>query len=123
MPAAQFELSPRPWRRSQAPIPQPGFRKSYFEKKHLAHSVPPPPEFGEPLPVKKSQAVLDFLALRRSASAATLQAPGPSADELSTLLRLAARAPDHGKLSPWRFVVLEGAEKQAFVEGLERLAA
>jgi nitroreductase len=89
----------------------------------LAHSVPPPPQFGDPLPVKESQAVLDFLALRRSASAATLQTPGPSADELSTLLRLAARAPDHGKLAPWRFVILEGAAKQTFVEGLEKVAA
>ena len=67
--------------------------------------------------------MLDFLALRRSASAATLQAPGPTAQELDTLLRLAARAPDHGKLSPWRFVILEGAAKQAFIAGLEKVAA
>lgn len=89
----------------------------------MSHSVPDAPEFGQPLPIRPRPQVLDFLALRRSASAATLQAPGPSPDELSTLLRLAARAPDHGKLAPWRFVVLEGDNKAAFIAGLERVAA
>ena len=53
----------------------------------------------------------------------TLSAPGPSKAELRTLLTLAARTPDHGKLSPWRFVLLEGREKQAFVAALEAIAA
>jgi nitroreductase len=86
-------------------------------------SVPDAPQFGDPLPVKASPEVLDFLARRRSASALALRAPGPSADELATLLRLAARAPDHGKLSPWRFVILRGEAKAAFVAGLEAIAA
>lgn len=89
----------------------------------MPQSVPPQPEFGAPLPITESTEVLRFLALRRSASAATLRAPAPSPDELQTLLRLAARAPDHGKLSPWRFVVLEGAGKEAFISGLEQVAA
>ena len=87
-----------------------------------AKAVPTAPQFGDPLPVAASPEVLDFLALRRSASAATLQAPAPSADQLRTLLRLAARVPDHGKLAPWRFVVLQGAGKAAFVAGLEAIA-
>ena len=90
---------------------------------HLTHSVPPPPEFGAPLPISASPEVVNFLALRRSASAATLRPPAPTSEELRTLLRLAARAPDHGKLNPWRFVVLDGAGKAAFVEGLEQIAA
>ena len=86
-------------------------------------SVPPSPAFGESLPQSKSQPVLDFLARRRSASALTLAAPGPSDTELADLLRLAARVPDHGKLAPWRFIVLAGAGKASFAAGLEAIAA
>ncbi|MDQ0462493.1 nitroreductase [Caulobacter ginsengisoli] len=80
------------------------------------------PAFGDPLPQPATPEVLDFLARRRSSSALSLQAPGPSAAQLDELLTLAARVPDHGKLSPWRFVVLEGAGKTAFAEKLEALA-
>jgi nitroreductase len=89
----------------------------------LAVSVPPAPQFGEVLPVEASQAVIDALARRRSASALALRAPGPSPAELADLIRLAARAPDHGKLNPWRFIVLEGEAKAAFAARLETLAA
>lgn len=85
--------------------------------------VPKPPEFGAPAPVKPAPDVLRFLAGRRSASAVSLRAPAPSPDELASLLTLAARVPDHGKLAPWRFVVMEGAGKAAFVAGLEAIAA
>jgi nitroreductase len=51
-----------------------------------------------------------------------LAAPAPSDRELAILLGLATRAPDHGKLAPWRFVILKGEEKSAFVGGLERIA-
>jgi len=89
----------------------------------LAVSLPPQPEFGEVLPIAPSQAVIDALAHRRSASALTLRAPGPSPDELIDLLRLAARAPDHGKLNPWRFVILKGDAKAQYARGLEAMAA
>jgi nitroreductase len=81
------------------------------------------PKFGEPLPITASPETLAFLAARRSASAMTLHAPGPSADQLHILLSIAARAPDHGKLAPWRFVVLSGVNKDGFVAGLEAIAA
>ncbi len=81
------------------------------------------PSFGEPLPIAPSPETIEFLARRRSASAMTLAAPGPDAEALAALLTLAARAPDHGKLSPWRFIVLRDEAKSAFVEGLERIAA
>lgn len=56
-----------------------------------------------------NQPALDFLLTRRSRPAKTLVAPGPDRAALEVLLTAAARAPDHGKLEPWRFIVLEGA--------------
>ena len=85
--------------------------------------IPQAPEFGAPLPIQAAPEVLRFLARRRSASATTLRAPAPTPEELRVLLSLATRAPDHGKLSPWRFVILEGAGKAAFVAALEAIAA
>jgi nitroreductase len=54
---------------------------------------------------------LDFLLTRRSRPARTLSEPGPSRAEMLTLLTAAARVPDHGKLEPWRFIVIEGAAR------------
>ena len=56
-----------------------------------------------------NHAALDFLQTRRSRPAKTLIAPGPTRDALMPLLTAAARSPDHGKLEPWRFIVI-GAE-------------
>jgi nitroreductase len=56
---------------------------------------------------EKNQAALDFLLSRRSTPIPALKAPAPTRDELTTILTAAARSPDHGKLEPWRFVVLE----------------
>lgn len=58
------------------------------------------------MPEKNPQA-LDFLLSRRSRPAKTLTGPVPSRDELVVLLEAAARTPDHGKLEPWRFMVIE----------------
>ncbi|WP_324327081.1 nitroreductase family protein [Paracoccus solventivorans] len=52
---------------------------------------------------------LDFLARRRSRPPKLLSAPAPDREALARLLTVAARVPDHGKLEPWRFVVLERA--------------
>jgi len=59
-------------------------------------------------PLAKNRPVLDFLASRRSRPAKTLRAPYPDREALAPLLEMAARTPDHGKLEPWRFVVLSG---------------
>ena len=64
-------------------------------------------------------ATLDLLLTRRSVPAQMLAAPGPSSDELRTLLTIASRVPDHGKLAPWRFIVFEG---EARVEAGRRLS-
>jgi nitroreductase len=61
---------------------------------------------------------LEMLAHRRSLPPIALGAPGPGGEELPLLLKLAARTPDHGKLAPWRFIVVEGEAR----EKLGRLA-
>lgn len=55
----------------------------------------------------RNQAALDFLLTRRSVTAKTLTGPVPDRAELEVILTAAARTPDHGKLEPWRFIVLE----------------
>ena len=57
---------------------------------------------------RPAPATLALLLSRRSGSAKAMTGPGPSAEELATILKAAARVPDHGKLFPWRFIVFEG---------------
>lgn len=60
---------------------------------------------------------LSHLATRRSASPRNLVAPGPTSEQLARILALASRTPDHGKLVPWRFVVIE--DRARFADVLE----
>ena len=60
--------------------------------------------------------------MRRSASAQLLAAPGPSEAEIEQILHLGARTPDHGKLFPWRFVVLGPQSRAELSEALAALA-
>jgi nitroreductase len=53
---------------------------------------------------------LSALATRRSGKPRDLVAPGPGASQLAGILQVAARTPDHGKLAPWRFVVIDGRD-------------
>lgn len=53
-----------------------------------------------------SQSIIDFMKSRRSVRARDMAAPGPTPDQLQQMLTIAARVPDHGKLAPWRFIVL-----------------
>ncbi|MDQ0395075.1 nitroreductase family protein [Labrys monachus] len=55
---------------------------------------------------------VDLLKTRRSVPPALLTAPGPDAAQLQTLLTIATRVPDHGKLQPWRFVIYQGAARE-----------
>ena len=66
---------------------------------------------------------LYFLRHRRSHPPKTLTGPGPDRHELMNLLTLAARVPDHGKLEPWRFVVLERATLDRLAPELARSVA
>ena len=68
--------------------------------------------------------VMEFLLTRRSRPAKTLAPGGPDRAGLMRLLTAAARCPDHGKLEPWRFVVLAGdARERAATLAAERCAA
>lgn len=62
---------------------------------------------------------LSLLSTRRSGKARDMAAPGPDADQLRTLLKIASRVPDHGKLAPWRFVVVPQEARGAFAAMLE----
>jgi nitroreductase len=66
---------------------------------------------------------LDLLKTRKSISAQFLAAPGPSDAELIEMLTIAARVPDHGKLTPWRFILFKGDERRKAGEALARLIA
>ena len=59
-------------------------------------------------PAIRNEEALRFLLTRRSRPPKTLAAPAPGRAEILEILTAAARVPDHGKLEPWRFVVLEG---------------
>jgi nitroreductase len=52
--------------------------------------------------------LLSGLQRRRSVAAHRLGEPGPNPGEVEALLTIATRVPDHGRLAPWRFVLLEG---------------
>jgi len=66
-----------------------------------------------------NQAVMDFLLSRRSRPAKTLTTPVPSREDLVPILTASARSPDHGKLEPWRFIVLERAALKRLAEVVE----
>ena len=57
---------------------------------------------------------LSLLETRRSGRPREMIAPGPSAEELEQILKIAARVPDHGKLTPWRFVVVDKEQREQF---------
>ena len=57
--------------------------------------------------LSRNDDALEFLLSRRSRPAKTLAGPVPDHAALKTILTAAARSPDHGKLEPWRFIVLE----------------
>ena len=56
---------------------------------------------------------LSLLTTRRSVKPIELTGPAPSAADIETLLTVASRVPDHGKLTPWRFIVFEGEARNA----------
>lgn len=58
-------------------------------------------------PARAHPDVLTFLQTRRSRPAKTLTTPVPDRPAVEALIEMAARTPDHGKLEPWRFIVLE----------------
>ena len=67
--------------------------------------------------------ILAFLKSRKSASAKAMSGPGPSSDQMAEILEIAVRVPDHGKLSPWRFVLIEGEGRARMGEGFAQVWA
>jgi nitroreductase len=87
-------------------------------------ALPPFPAPGERLaPCHRSPETLALLTRRRSATAITMAEPGPSPDQVERLLGIAARVPDHGKLTPWRFMLFEGEARSDFGQILGKVFA
>ena len=60
--------------------------------------------------------VIDFMLRRRSVLAAAMQEPGPDDADLETILKVATRVPDHGKLTPWRIQVLRNDAQERLAD-------
>ncbi len=69
---------------------------------------------------RASAEVLDYVLRRRSTPVRILGLPGPDEGQIRTMLKAAARVPDHGKLFPWRFVVFTGAAREQVGDILRR---
>ena len=68
-------------------------------------------------------ALRDYLLTRRSVGMAFLQAPGPDSAELEQILTIATRVPDHGKIAPWRLVLIAGEDRARAGAALADIAA
>lgn len=87
-------------------------------------AIPFPPAENEPCSAAHESAeTLALLARRRSTKVVHFSEPSPSSEELDALIRIAARVPDHGKLGPWRFVVIEGEGRARAGEALAAVLA
>lgn len=65
-----------------------------------------------------TQKLLQFLKSRRSTHTPDITAPGPTKEELTNILTIGLRVPDHGKIEPWRVVVIEGEAKTQLAKKL-----
>lgn len=67
-------------------------------------------------------ALLTYLKTRRSVGIGFLTDPGPTPEELQQILEIGTRVPDHGKLAPWRLIVIEGDARARAGEKLAAIA-
>ena len=67
-----------------------------------------------------TSSALSLLRTRRSAKPRALAAPGPSDEQLREMIEIAGRTPDHGKLTPWRFLRIRDEDRGAVADLLER---
>ncbi len=71
---------------------------------------------------KPNQELVDFLSKRRSSKIFDIDSNiGPSGTELLDILSIATRVPDHGKLAPWRFIIIEGEKRKELGDKLADL--
>lgn len=73
------------------------------------------------MPARNSEA-LAFLAARRSRPAKQFTAPVPTRAQVEEMLAIATRVPDHGKLEPWRLVVVDRAAMAGLADLAEEIA-
>jgi nitroreductase len=66
--------------------------------------------------------IIDFMLTRNSAPIPELREPAPGDSEIETMLTIASRVPDHGRLTPWRFILYRGAVREKIGEKLAELA-
>ena len=66
--------------------------------------------------------IIDFLLTRSSAPIPELREPAPNNEDIVTLIRIASRVPDHGRLAPWRFILYRGEARAQIGEKLAALA-
>jgi nitroreductase len=67
-------------------------------------------------------ALRDYFLTRRSVGMAFLREPGPSAEELRMILTIGTRVPDHGKLTPWRLILIAGDDRAKAGDKLAEIA-
>lgn len=72
--------------------------------------------------MEKNSQVIKYLATRRSVPAGFLQDPGPTKDELDQIISIGLRVPDHGKLNPWRLLVISGEARERVGQKLAQIA-
>jgi nitroreductase len=63
-----------------------------------------------------TSSALSLLKTRKSASVKAMSEPGPTREQLKTIIEIAVRVPDHGKLTPWRLIQFEGDARAKFGE-------
>jgi nitroreductase len=66
--------------------------------------------------------IIDFMQKRNSAPIPELREPAPNDAEIETMIRIATRVPDHGRLAPWRFILYRGKAREEIGEKLAELA-
>src|SRR6202451_883238 len=81
--------------------------EAVFPSERKLYPMSHKPEFNHPAPH-----TIELLLSRRSGSAKAMKEPGPSKKQIAQILQAGSRAPDHGKLFPWRFIVFEGKGRE-----------
>jgi nitroreductase len=59
-----------------------------------------------------------FAAIASRSTAKSLTGPAPTSEQIERLLDAAGRAPDHARLKPWRFIAMNGAQRDAFADAV-----
>ena len=74
--------------------------------------------YANRMTLNDTSSALSLLQTRRSGRPRDMVEPGPSPEELERILTIAVRTPDHGKLTPWRFVTISRPQRQALADVL-----